>query len=163
VIHRRTFFKAGIGGALILGGAYSVQKSLDFNKHPDYQFFDKEDVQNMRALSKAILNGTPLVEEEVEDVVKGVEIAILGLTPMVQKEIKELLLLFKWKPTKWVLGFNPKDIEGTSTLLSNWRVHRTQTLRAAYGAISELVNASYYARPKTWEAIGYPGPMELDT
>lgn len=150
----------------MLGGAYSVSKSLNFNKHPEFSFLDADDVSNLINLSKAILSSLALSDNELLQVVKGVEQAILGLAPMVQNEIKELLLLFKWRPLRWITGRNESWSTATASemddLLNSWKDHRLQLFRGAYGALCELVNASYYASPKSWQAIGYPGPMEVE-
>lgn len=166
MIPRRTFFKVGFTGALLLGGAYSITRSLEFKNHPDFRFFDSADVENLKAISFSILQGTQIKEDELISVVKGIEVAVLGLTPIVQKEVKELLLLFKWRPLRWSTGRNRPWSEASvvemEELLNSWKLHRISLFRGAYGALCELVNASYYANPSHWEQIGYPGPMELD-
>lgn len=165
MIRRRTFFKVGFGGALVLGGAYSISRSFDFKKHPDFKFFDTEDVKNLKTISFTILQGTSLLKTETEQVVKNIEVAVLGLAPIVQKEITELMLLFKLRPLRWAMGRNrPWDEashEEVDELLNYLAHHRLSLFRGAYGALCELVSASYYADPKNWAAIGYPGPLEL--
>lgn len=166
MLHRRAFFKAGIVGSVVLGGAYSITRSIDFKKHSEYTILDQDDVSNLLVLSSVILKGSSVTKVSLSHVVKGVEEAILGLPPMVQKEIKELLLLLKWRPLRWLTGRNSKWSEASQVeleqLLASWRLHRLQIFRGAYAALCELVNASFYAAPENWKGIGYPGPPELD-
>ncbi|MBK25333.1 MAG: hypothetical protein CME70_15165 [Halobacteriovorax sp.] len=166
MIHRRSFFKTGIVGAVILGGAYSLSNSLKSTPHPDYIFFDQEELAFMEIFSIVILKGTPLSRAELPELLKGIEAAILGLPPLVQKEVRELLLLFKFRPGRWLMGRNApwsaaseKEVD---TMLNDLKYHSLPLLRGAYGALCELVNASFYANPKSWKSIGYPGPLELD-
>ena len=165
MIHRRTFFKICLASGLFLGGAYTVSKSLHFEKHPDFVFFDSEDVLNLMNFSRSILLGTSIPDSELLEVVKGVETAVMGLPKVTRKEIKELMLLFKWRPLRLAMGrvapwseATPDEVE---ELLLKLKFHRFNLMRTAYGALCELINASYYANPKNWEAIGYPGPPEL--
>lgn len=164
MIHRRAFFKTGVVGALILGTSFSLKRSLSFSPAlPEFSFLDRHDVFNLKTLSRSILKGSPLEsEEDLVQVVKGVEVAILGLSKPVQDEIKELLFLFKWNPSRILIGFDPRDQDSSDKLIQKWRHHPLQLFRGAYGALCELINASYYGNPSSWESIGYPGPPEID-
>jgi hypothetical protein len=166
MIYRRDFFKVGLGMAFFLGGAYSISKSLEFGEMPGFSFLDKSDSDNLSAFIPVILDGSDLLNSEISLVLKNIDKAIEGLSPSVQGEISELLLLFKWRPLRWSTGRNSswKDatFEEIDSLLVSWSNHSMQLYRAAYSALCELVNASYYSMEKTWPSIGYPGPPEIE-
>ena len=50
--------------------------------------------------------------------------------------------------------------EQVSAFLQDWRLHRLGLLRTAYHALHDLVLGAWYAQPASWEAIGYPGPLQ---
>ncbi len=165
MIHRRTFFKTGIIGAALLGGAYSITSSLKSTPHPDYKFFDKEDLSIMGVFSLVILKGTSIKEEDLPKLLKDIEAAIMGLPPLVQLEVKELMLLFRLRPGRWLLGRNAPwgeaSHEDVDAMLNDIKFHSLPIFRGAYAALCELVTASYYANSNSWKGIGYPGPLEL--
>lgn len=166
MIRRREFFKIGLAGSLILGGAYSITKSLDFKKDPNFKFFDQSDIQTLKTFIPVILDGNDLSSKEVQIVLENMEKAILGLSIPVQKEVSELLLLFKWRLLRWSSGRNSPwhlaSFEEIDELLVSWSAHHLELYRSAYSALCELVNASYYSIDSSWEKIGYPGVPDID-
>ena len=166
MIYRREFFKIGLGAAFLLGGAYSINKSLEFDSMPGFKYLDKKDLENLEAFIPVILDGTELKKDEIPMVLENIESTILGLSESTQVEIGELLLLFKWRPLRWSTGRNSPwskaSFEEIDSLLVSWSNHKMQLYRGAYGALCELVNASYYSMERSWPTIGYPGPPELD-
>ncbi|MFT6071300.1 MAG: hypothetical protein ACJAT2_000482 [Bacteriovoracaceae bacterium] len=166
MIYRRTFFKLGFSAAFILGGAYSISKSLEFESMSGFKFLDKSDAATLNAFIPVILEGTELKKKEIPEVIQNIEEAISGLSPSVQGEIGELLLLFKWRPLRWSTGRNSPwseaSFEEIDSLLVSWANHNLELYRSAYSALCELVNASYYSMERSWPTIGYPGPPELD-
>ncbi len=166
MIYRRTFFKLGFSAAFLLGGAFSISKSLDFEAMPGFKILDKSDAATLKAFIPVILDGTELNQNEIPEVLQNIEAAIKGLSPSVQGEVGELLLLFKWRPLRWSTGRNSPwseaSFEEIDALLVSWSHHNLELYRSAYSALCELVNASYYSMERSWPTIGYPGPPVLD-
>jgi hypothetical protein len=50
------------------------------------------------------------------------------------------------------------SVEDVSTFLTRWRTSRFDLMRAGYQALTQLIQAAWYGNPRSWGAIGYPGP-----
>jgi hypothetical protein len=56
--------------------------------------------------------------------------------------------------------FSQMDLEHRRAYLAKWESHSIPLLRSGFIGLKKLTMSCYYASPETWEAIGYPGPME---
>jgi hypothetical protein len=96
----------------------------------------------------------------------NVEAAIAGLPSATRSELAELFSLLDFAPTRWlVAGVRSPWPEASSAsiadFLDRWHSSRFALLRSAYSALHQLVFAAWYAQPRAWPAIGYPGPPSL--
>jgi hypothetical protein len=104
--------------------------------------------------------------QAVRDVADGVEVAVAGLPPHLQEEVAQLFTLLTFAPTRCLVAgvwrawpqAHPDDI---AAFLEGWRSSWFGLLQSAYQALHELIMASWYARPESWAALGYPGPPKL--
>ncbi len=125
----------------------------------------------VRALVPAVLaDALPASVEArasaIQQVVEAFDRAVSGLSPAVQSEIADLFGLLGFAPTRMLFtGITGAWDEAGETevgaFLARWRTSRFDLLRAAYQAISQLLIASWYGNPASWERIGYPGPPDL--
>jgi hypothetical protein len=102
----------------------------------------------------------------LSETVAGIEQAVAGLAPNTRKEVDELFSLLTIAPVRRLLaGVSAPWAEAPPTeiaaFLERWRFSRFVLLQSAYAALHDLVLGAWYARPDTWEAIGYPGPPEV--
>lgn len=157
----------GLAGAAVLVAA----RVLDRPSLPPgtaYRVLDARSAGVVRALVPAVLDGTlpePGAErdEAVREVVEAFDRAISGLSPAVQKEMDDLFSLLRYAPTRIVFtGVNASwedaSLESVSRFLARWRESRFDLLRAGYQALTQLLQAAWYGNPRSWPAIGYPGP-----
>lgn len=167
---RRTFLAAGVGGALALavgGGLYrATQASMAV---PLQQRFavDGEARTALAAIVPALLAGAlgagPSRMSSVATVIDRVHHSILMLPPAFRREVQNLFGLLALAPARRVLtGLSggwatatPRDVHA---FLQEWRDSSFALLRAAYGALHDMVLGAWYADPASWDAIGYPGP-----
>ncbi len=63
-------------------------------------------------------------------------------------------LLFGGRPTP----FTALGAEAQDEVLAAWQTSRLAVRRTGFHALRGLVMAAYYGNPKTWGAVGYPGP-----
>ncbi len=94
------------------------------------------------------------------------EDAIAGLPPALQGEVDELLTLSVSAPGRRLLvGLaTPWAEAGVPEVQQALQGMRDSTLalrQQAYHALRDLTNASWFADPATWAAIGYPGQREV--
>jgi len=164
---RRAFLKVGLGASLVLavgGGVYRATRAA-----PAAPVFvlDGEARAALLAIVPAILADAlapgPAYATDVDDVIGRVRDAIHALPLASQKELQDLFGLLALAPARRLLtgiagpwaAARPADVHG---FLQDWRVSQFGLLRAAYGALQNLVMGAWYAAPASWVAIGYPGP-----
>jgi len=99
----------------------------------------------------------------IGEVVAAFDRAVAGLSPAVQSEIADLLGLLHFAPTRVALAgltspWEDASVEDVNTFLTRWRTSRFDLMRAGYQALTQLIQAAWYGNPRSWGAIGYPGP-----
>jgi hypothetical protein len=130
-----------------------------------------EGVDVMRALLPAFLAGALPQDEAmraraIDETLDGIGYAITGLTPNAREELGSLFALLAFAPLRIGLAgvrapwadVTPAD---AGRFLASLRGSRWTQKRAAYDALHQLTFAAWYANPRSWPAIGYPGPPVL--
>ncbi len=102
----------------------------------------------------------------IREVLEAFDRAVSGLSPAVQKEIDELLSVLRYAPSRVALAgvwtpWEDASLEAVSAFLARWRDSRFALFRAGYQALTQLLQAAWYGNPRSWPAIGYPGPPAL--
>lgn len=157
-ITRRRFLQVGAAGAAVLAAARWLERP-------------GSDGEIVAALAPVVLAGAlPAAPAEraaaIARVVESVDGAIAGLAPAAQREVRELFALLRFAPTRiaatgvWkpLPEAAPADI---AAFLVRWRDSRFDLLRAGYQGLTQLVQAGWYDDPRSWAAVGYPGPPQL--
>lgn len=162
MLSRRTFIKAGLLGGLALGAGgiwYAASR-----EQAAVGRLTQSDRSMFRAVAPVMLAGMAS-DTATEGVLEGVERAVAGLSAAAQSELAELFGLLDFYPSRKLLTgvgdwqrATPAEIEA---FLNSWRFHRFALLQSGYAALHDLIIGAWYAQPKSWEAIGYPGPPEL--
>lgn len=158
---RREFLKTGLAGGLLLNVAACTRPMVDGGR---------ETV--LKALIPVVLAGALAAEDEARQAqinltVSGVGKAIDGLSLATQKEVGELFDLLAFPLTRMlVAGIRPAwpeaSPEAIGEFLEKWRHSRFELLQSGYAALHNLIFGAWYARPDTWQAIGYPGPPKVE-
>lgn len=167
---RRTFLKAGLLGTLALavgGGIYRATRDAA----PAHGFaLDGAARDVLAAIIPVLLEGALPADaaaraQSTGQVTQAVHAAILGLPLSAQKEVQDLFGLLALAPARRLLaGVGPwheASPAQVAAFLQSWRTSRIGLLRAGYAGLHDLVMGSWYASPVAWEAIGYPGPIQL--
>lgn len=165
---RRTFLAAGALGvaALAAGGwlRYGMRHA------PPGHALDDDARAIVAALVPAFLDGAlpvhaPLRGDAIAETVVAVDAAILGLPPMAQHELAQLFGLLAFPPARMAVGVRSAWPDAATSdvqaALQRWQVSRSLLLRSAYDGLHQLILAAWYADPRAWPDIGYPGPPAL--
>jgi len=104
--------------------------------------------------------------DAIEETVAGVDHAIAGLPPAVRAEIAQLFALLALAPGRRVFAgvaspWSEASAGEVDAFLRAWQSSGWALKRTAYDALHQLVIAAWYANPRSWPAIGYPGPPSL--
>jgi len=168
---RRRFLKVGLAGAAALaiaGGVAWFRRRVDVAATAPALGADARDV--VRAIVPSMLAGA-LPEgldraAAIDETVAGVDRAIGGLPPSARAELAQLFALvtlaagrraFAGVPSAWRDATRAE----VDAFLASWQSSTWALKRTAYDALHQLVIAAWYANPRSWPAIGYPGPPEL--
>jgi hypothetical protein len=164
-LSRRGFLQIGLAGAAFLAVTHLLERpaaAADASKAGD---------SVVRALVPVVLAGAlPAAADArsaaVDETVQAFGRAVSGLAPAIRDEIDQLLGTLRLRPARYLLtglwdpleSASPAEIAG---FLSQWRESRFDLLRSGYQALTQLIQASWYDNPRSWPAIGYPGPPVL--
>jgi hypothetical protein len=165
---RRTFLAAGaLGVAALAAGGWLRYGMRDA---PPGRALDDDARLIVAALVPAFLDGAlpvraPVRDEAITETVAAVDAAILGLPPIAQHELAQLFGLLAFPPARVAMGLRsawsdaaPEDVQAA---LQRWQGSRSLLLRSAYDGLHQLILAAWYANPRAWPDIGYPGPPAL--
>ena len=168
---RRAFLKVGVGASLMLalgGGIYRATRPTAAAPQQPAFVLDGEARAALLAIVPALLAGAlkvgPSHARDLDVVIGRVHGAILTLPLASQKEVQDLFGLLALAPARRLLTgiagpWAAASPAAVHAFLQDWRVSQFGLLRAAYGALQNLVMAAWYAAPASWAAIGYPGPQ----
>ena len=157
-LSRRRFLQVGLAGAAVLVTARLLQRP-----GPDDAL--------IAALAPVVLAGAlPADPAEraaaIGRIVRSVETAVAGLAPAAREEVRQLFALLRFAPARYATTglwrpleeAAPEDI---AAFLVRWRESRFDLLRVAYQGLTQLLQAGWYDDPRSWAAVGYPGPPAL--
>jgi hypothetical protein len=161
-MQRRTFIKAGLIGTLVLAAGGAVYRRLAPASASRYALDDT--ARRILAAIVPVIVGSPMSSVAAAQAVEHVGAAIAGLPLATQKEVADLFGLLALAPTRRLLAGVPSWDQVTpaqvAAFLQDWRTHRLSLLQTAYHALHDLVLGAWYADPASWQAIGYPGPLQ---
>jgi len=125
----------------------------------------------MRAIAAAMLDGAlpgdaTTRRAAIDETVDAVGTAIAGLPPLAREELATLFALLAFAPLRVAFanvdtGWRDADVAATNAFLDRLQTSRWSVKRVAYDALHQLTFAAWYANPRTWPSIGYPGPPTL--
>lgn len=171
MITRRRFLQVGLAGAAVLAGVHLALRNGG-PREPGPRTLDAGEAALVAALAPVVLAGALPAEPEsgraaVREVVEAFDRALAGLEPAVREEVRDLLGLLAFAPTRFALAGLARPVaqsrpEDVAAFLQRWRTSRFDLLRAAYQALTQLLQAAWFGNARAWPAIGYPGPPRLE-
>jgi hypothetical protein len=164
---RRQFIKVGIAGAALFAAVRYLDRPLAAPS-TSYRALDANAAKIVRALIPVVLAGSLPPDDAarartVNEVLAAFDRAVSGLAPAVQEELAQLFSFLNFAPARITVGGLWSPVEETSpdelkAFLTRWRYSRFNLQRQSYEALTQLIQASWYDNPASWNAIGYPGP-----
>ncbi len=166
-LSRRRLIFTGVAGAAVLVAARWLQPSHDVAATA----LSSGAADVLRAIIPALLDGA-LPDDATErraaidDTLRAVGIAIAGLPPAAREELSSLFALLAFAPVRVAFadvgaGWREVSVTTTNAFLIRLQKSRWSVKRTAYDALHQLTFAAWYASPRTWPSIGYPGPPAL--
>lgn len=168
-MQRRVWLKLGVASAAVLavaGGTLALWPgpATDSRLSPDAR-------PVMQAVGAAILEGSLPGEgaartAALAGLLSRLDDLVAGLPPHAQRELAQLLQLLGTAPgRRWLAGVEAPwpeaSVAQVQAGLQGMRVSRLSLRRQAYQALHDLVAGAYFADPRTWAQLGYPGPRSL--
>jgi hypothetical protein len=168
-MQRRTLLKLGLGASALLavvgGGLAMLKPGLAGGRlsAPAKAVFG--------ALARAILHGSlPADAAErhaaIDEHLQRLESALAAFPAGTQAELSQLLALLSSAAGRVALAGLHSDWPEASVgdlqqALQNMRNSGLAMRQQIYHALRDLTNAAYYADPKVWPMLGYPGARAL--
>jgi hypothetical protein len=166
-LSRRRLIFTGVAGAAVLVAARWLQPPK--NAAATALSADAADV--MRAIIPALLDGALPDDPHdrraaIEDTVTAIGTAIAGLPPAAREELSSLFALLAFAPVRVAFAdvdsaWRDASVTTMNAFLLRLQKSRWSVKRTAYDALHQLTFAAWYANPRTWPFIGYPGPPAL--
>jgi hypothetical protein len=183
ILNRRTFFKASLGGAALLGalrlahGPFLEPPALTpLPVGAPLSALNPREEAVLAAIAPIMLGWSaptpeplgimtfaPSQAERLARVVAGVDRAVAGLPQSVQAEVHDLFNLLAFAPARWLAGglrkpWGEASADEISAFLQGWRLSKIGLLQAGYHALHELISAAWYGDLDNWKAVGYAPP-----
>lgn len=126
--------------------------------------------QVMAAIGQAMLDGSLPAGEaaaaaELEGLLARLDRVVAALPPHAQSELSQLLALLGSAGGRRALAglsddWHAAPVARRQEALQAMRASRVALRQQAYQALHELVGSAYFSEPATWQALGYPGPLQ---
>jgi hypothetical protein len=168
---RRTFIATGLFGAAALATAAWLRGPHAPASGVARRALDADAEALFAAVAPVLLAGAlPEADDArraaLRDTLDGIDIAVAGLPPPAQAELRQLTALLALPPVRLGLArvsgsWHEAAPDEVRRFLDRCRNSSSTLLRAAYDALHGLTFAAWYGNPKSWPAIGYPGPPAL--
>jgi len=170
-VSRRTLLKMGVaGGAMLLAARWLRAATATAGEAPAAPRLDADARAILAAITPVMLAGALPAGADgsaaLREAMAGAEQAIAGLPPAARKELGDLFSLLAFAPTRSLVAgvwkpWPEATQESIAAFLARWRESRFALLRSAYGALHQIIFGAWYAIPRAWGPIGYPGPPSL--
>ena len=172
IVSRRAFMKVGIGAALVLAVARSIDREVlaqsGAARPPQYLKISLDEAAAVAAIAAVVLAGnlpadTASRQIAINEIVAAFDRTVAGLPPAVQTEVDELLSLLTFGLTRrFIVGIaKPWAQAGereVKAFLDGWRNSRFVLFQQGYQALVRALLACWYGNPRSWPMIGYGGP-----
>lgn len=155
----------------LIGGVWTAAKITDGSPEarlPD-SVLGAAEQQMLYIQANAILDDVlPAQAQEraqwLDAVVRNCALGVLVLTPRLQRETLELLSALTHAPLRFVVigqwaGWQDQSVEQTQSRLQRLAHSDNATHRIVYRALRDLVIGAYYSDRRSWQGIGYDGPV----
>lgn len=171
MVTRRSFLVTGIVGGTLLATAWWIKEGLHTEVAGSRGTAERDAHDILARLALVLLAGMLPPDETarraaIAEVVATIDAALAGLPAETQREFAQLFALLRWSPTRLIVArvtqpWNEAEPAEVEAMLQRWRESRLSLFRSAYGGLHQLVLGAWYGMPRSWAAIGYPGPPEL--
>ena len=157
-MNRRGFLKLGLGGSALLAGVALVGRHLG-----DYPAVAvslrvlgaKEFAVFTAAAARICVGSTGPSAPEIATFVDGY---LTYVPPAVQRDVRSLLLLLEHSQFPRA-KFTRLSADAQDAVLSSWQTSALALKRQGFQALKTLAFLGHYRDARTWQTIGYSGPM----
>ena len=168
-MQRRRLLHLGLGATAVLavvgGGLALVQPGLQQGR------LTETGRVVFAAVARAVLDGSlpPVTDQRaqaIQDHLHRLDDTLAGFPGSTQGELSQLLALLATPPGRIALAglqapWETAAVPQIQQALQGMRTSSLDLKQQAYHALRDLTNAAYYADPRTWQLLGYPGPRVL--
>lgn len=172
-LSRRQFLRVGTMGALALSTISATALLSGCASAPmptGFSVLRSTDQAILRALLPVVLAGQlpdgAAGTEAIDETLLTLDAFLAGTSVAGQKQLGQLFDLMHMPVTRYALvglssPWEEADAADISKFLAHWRNSRFETLRAGYGALTQMLNMMWYLQPRSWAVIGYEPPRVL--
>jgi hypothetical protein len=172
VISRRGFLRAGLLGAVALGGAAAIGRQLrgyavDAATARRLRVLSPKEYLVMAAVARRVVapDAGDAPSADAVETALAVDAYVSKLPAAVQSEVSALLqlvehgaLLFGWFRLRGS-RFTRMSADEQDATLRDWETSSLTVRRRGFQALRTLAFLGYWRDDRTWALIGYSGPM----
>ena len=169
VISRRGFVRAGLAGAVVLGGAAVIGRQLrgyavDPATAARLRVLSPKEYLVMQAVARRVLapDAADAPSADAVDTALAVDAYVAKLPRSIQQEIAALLQLVE-HGSGWLRlrasRFTRMTAAEQDATLRDWESSSLTLRRRGFQGLRTLAFVGYWRDDRTWSVIGYTGPM----
>jgi hypothetical protein len=169
VISRRGFLRAGLAGAVVLGGAAVIGRQLrgyvvDAATAARLRVLSPKEYLVMQSVARRVLapDAADAPSADAVQTALAVDAYVAKLPPAVQREVAALLQLVEHGSSLFRLRasrFTRMSADEQDATLRDWASSSLTVRRRGFQALRTLAFLGYWRDDRTWAVIGYTGPM----
>ena len=170
LLSRRTVLKTGLLGAglLTVGGlGLSLQGTVLRQPSEPLIALSQREYSILAAIADRLCPSSPDAPTASQlGVAEAIDTTVSRMDPATAKEFRQLLALFENAAFGFIFNqtFQPFTACSPATqdrVIEGWRLSAVAVRRSGYRALAGLCLAAYWANPKSWSLVGYPGPPQF--
>jgi hypothetical protein len=169
IFDRRSFLKLSFAGSAVLATAGLGAMLAGCSRREQaaargFVLLRDADLELLRALLPALLEGAPLDEARTEETLRRIDGLCARFQGRSADKLRQLFDLLNLSITRRLTTGVSTPWASTppaqvATFLDRWRASSVGLFNLGHSALAQLAAAGYFGQPGAWSFSGYPGPL----
>ena len=171
MVTRRQVLKVGLGGAAVVvvggGAALLLRETVARTPRRPLRALTEEQFSVLAAVADRVAPASGEFPSAWQvEVPERIDELLSRVHPGLADEVGQGLMLLESAAAGMLLEGRTATFTGSppdeqDAILASWRASGLEVRRKTFKALNGLCNATYYASPEVYAAVGYPGPLQF--